>query len=93
MPRNRVLYEKGILSIKDAAAILHVSYPTMRRIYDEEVEEGKFSSAKGKERKITAPALVKLLKKKCCPVPLELQKLADEYTKNYCNQEPVKERT
>jgi DNA-binding transcriptional regulator YhcF (GntR family) len=84
MPRNRVLYEKGILSIKDAAAILHVSYPTMRRIYDEEVQDGKFTSARGKERKITAPALVSLLKKRCIPVPLELQKLADQYAQNYC---------
>ena len=83
MPRNKHLYKKGILSIPDAAKLLHVSYPTMRRIYDEEITEGKFSGRMGKDRRVTATALVTFLKSKNTPVPIELEQMSIEYEKNY----------
>jgi len=77
MPRSASLLECGILTVYDAATLISVSAPTVRRWFDASRLPGSFKS--GKERRIPATSLITLLEKNGMPVPQKLLQLAAAY--------------
>jgi len=81
MPRTAALLNSGILSVIDAAAIVCVSEPTIRRWFDEGLLTNTYKQ--GNERRIPAPSLITYLTLKGIPIPTRLSELAEKYNTTY----------
>lgn len=85
MPKSRKTSHipTGTLSVYDAAELLHLSPPTIRRYVDQGLIRNCYLVPATRERRIPAPSLLIFLKDKDMPIPLRLQEHVDAYNSNY----------
>ena len=86
MPAPHKTNSLGILSAYQAAKLIGVSAPTVRKWIDAGKIPGSFTLPESRDRRIPAPSLRLFLIQRGVAIPTKLTKMCEEYEQNHNTQ-------